>query len=76
MSFFILNLFQVPQVDIERLPASLLGDILSSHIYHTEDEEEHDEEKEDDIYSLEHQENIEEFELKGIILDLNILYIL
>ena len=69
LNFFVCNhVFpQVPQVDIEKLPVHLIEDILSRQDKPDEYKEVHDEEKEDDIYSLEHQENIEEFKLKGIV---------
>ena len=64
INFKILNeqLCQVPKVDIEKLPSYLLRD----HLVPDKDYiKEHDEDK-DDIYSLEHQENVEEFKPKGL----------
>ena len=57
-------------MDIEKLPAHLLKDITYLDIpcqgQPNVDKEHYKEEKEEDIYSLEHQENIEEFKPKGI----------
>ena len=68
---------QVPQVDIEKLPVHLIKDNLSRHDKPEEDQDEHNDDnadenihgdaKEDDIYSLELQENTEEFKVKGVI---------
>ena len=55
-------------MDIEKLPAHLLKDFTYLDIPcqgQTVDKEPYKNEKEEDIYSLEHQENIEEFKPKG-----------
>jgi len=56
--FFTNLLIKVPQVDIERLPVHLV------HGYETAQE---DVEMEADIYSMEHQDNVEEFKTKDIV---------
>ena len=74
--FFTKLLIKVPQVDIEKLPSHLLGDMVSNlsnddleflDKKNEEDDELSEEEKGIDIYSFEHVENIEEFRPKGII---------
>eukprot|EP00091_Calanus_sinicus_P007616 TRINITY_DN18752_c0_g1_i1.p1 TRINITY_DN18752_c0_g1~~TRINITY_DN18752_c0_g1_i1.p1 ORF type:complete len:132 (+),score=51.27 TRINITY_DN18752_c0_g1_i1:154-549(+) len=67
--FFTKLLIKIPQVDIEKLPAHLLKDITYLGIPcqdQTVEEEQYKDEKEEDIYSLEHKENIEEFKTKEI----------
>ena len=56
-------LIKVPQVDLEKLPPHLLGDIAPKKTLLADDICDDDEET--DIYSLEHEENIEEFKRKG-----------
>eukprot|EP00092_Neocalanus_flemingeri_P004533 GFUD01004883.1.p1 GENE.GFUD01004883.1~~GFUD01004883.1.p1 ORF type:complete len:1386 (+),score=410.73 GFUD01004883.1:97-4254(+) len=52
--FFTKLLIKVPQVDIERLPPHLLAEIVPC-------QEDYNGDLEADIYSMEHQENVEEF---------------
>ena len=54
-------------MDIERLPTHLLTEILPSQDTFEEVQKEYEDEIEADNYSLEHQENVEEFKQKGSI---------
>ena len=53
-------------MDIERLPSHYLTEMVSGQDQGQRDRKEHLNEMETDIYSLEHQENVEEFKPKGI----------
>ena len=53
-------------MDIERLPPHYLTEMVSGQEQGQRDPKEHLDEMETDIYSLEHQENVEEFNPKGI----------
>ena len=53
-------------MDIERLPSHYLTEMVSGQDQGRRDQNVHLDEMETDIYSLEHQENVEEFKPKGI----------
>ena len=55
-------------MDIERLPSHYLTEMVSGQEQDQRDTKEHPDEMETDIYSLENQENIDEFKPKGITL--------